>query len=205
MHLPYLLSLKVTELVFLLNWSDSRAHTQPLSVGPFQGTHFIYFCLSGLSKISDTLEELNEAMNKYFWFKPGFSFSLSCGYCSPIWPSHTGSEWKGSDNWVPPLHYFLKENKSKNDSLKKKNPLLLHSYCLLPLTLKTMAASNQLSLLWSLLLPSARVICPKYHAERSHSKLSRASYFLFNEKLICLSLLISLIDLIFYYFPKHIF
>lgn len=120
MHLPYLLSLKVTELVFLLNWSDSRAHTQPLSIGPFQGTHFIYFCLSGLSKIPDTLEELNEAMNKYFWFKPGFSFSLSCGYCSPIWPSHTGSEWKGSDNWVPPLHYFLKENKSKNDSLKKK-------------------------------------------------------------------------------------
>lgn len=70
MHLPLFAQLRATELTFLPSWSDSRAqYSYPLSVGPIQSTHFIYFYISGLSKISDTSEELNEGMNKYFAFK----------------------------------------------------------------------------------------------------------------------------------------
>lgn len=113
---PCLYSLKVS---LLRSWSRPLDHPVRL----VQDAHSIYFCILGLSKMPNMLEELNEEMNKYLEFKGGFSCSQHCAYHLPRW---TVSAWKGS-NWVLALHHFLKKNKGKRDSLR--NDLLLRPHC----------------------------------------------------------------------------
>lgn len=73
---PCLYSLKVSLLRY---WSHPLNHPVRL----VQDAHFIYFCIWGLSKMPNMLEELNEEMNKYSELKGGFSCSQHCAYHLP--------------------------------------------------------------------------------------------------------------------------
>ena len=73
---PCLYSLKVSLLRY---WSLNHP------VRLVQDAHFIYFCILGLSKMPNMLDELSEEMNKYFEFKGGFSCSQHCAYHLPRW------------------------------------------------------------------------------------------------------------------------